>query len=369
MLGHGFSDLESWLRRAGDGVCTLVMVVALASCQDDPTPTQPGERTSLSAESSQEWTLVPTDTVRLQTAGGPGLGEIHEWATAADGRMAAVDRTGGRVHLFSPDGEQLRVLGTAHRLGEPMDAAFLSDGRLVVATLNRPQIHVFAADGTWTHDFELPGMLYALKVGVTAGDRIVVFNHRRQPTLRRLGLYDVQGNLQARFHPSREAYYSVPYWESTTERLLAATDSRIVAGGNLVYPFPVYDTNGAVQDSIGSAPPGWESPSRPERGAFVGKTARKDFELWRRSFTSIDRLAFVGDSLLAVVHERLDTSVLAYDRGRYSLDLYVDRRPVLRNHPLPGRVLEGGERLWVLTTRGADHWTVQAYRVQAPEGL
>lgn len=345
-------------------VAALVGLAAVA-CEQPPTGTLDSGDVDASFMDSDESALEKERTVRLDAR---GLTEVYEWAVGIEDRMAAVDRAGGTVHVFNEDGRREFVLGEDGDLGEPMDAAFTEDGEhLVVTTLASPHVHVFDEDGDRIRSFDLPGMRFGLKVETLDEDRIVVLNHRDDPMRERLGLYDLEGNLIRRFHPSRGAYYTVPYWKSTTKRLLATSEERIVAGGNLLYPFDVYDQDGDRVGSAGSPPPGWEAPSEPEEGAFAGPDGYREFQVWRRSFTSVSKIAFLDDELFAVAIEKLDPDVLAYDRGTYTLDLFgEDGEALARGIALPGPLLGAGDDgLWVLEGYDTDAgtWTISVYEV------
>lgn len=363
-------------RRALELALVAVFVgLATVGCEQLPTD-RPSTDASATLSSENGWGIEHEKEVALQDA---GLTELYELAVAPDGRLAAVDRGDHDVHLFSPEGNSLAVVGADDQYGETMDATFTPDGQqLVVATLGDPinHIHVFETGqsdgGTASHvrSFPLPGMLYALKVEAVGDDRIVVINHHQDPLKERLGLYDLEGNLIRRFHPSRGAYYRVPYWESTTERLLTTDGEQIAAGGNLLYPFARYDAQGNRTGAVGASPSRWDGPPEPPEGAFTGENARREFEKWRRTFTTISEIAFTDDGVFAVATEKLDPDVLSHDQGSYTLDLYQGTEPVLVGRSLPGALLEGGEHLWVLDGPGVSDdggtWTLHAYRVTSP---
>lgn len=167
-------------RLLGIGLVAALLGLAGVSCDRLPTD-RPSTDADGALTSESDWGLTLAQTVSLDPAGGPVLTEIHEWASGPDGRLAAVDRSDGRVHVFSSDGRLEFVLGADGDLGEPMDAAFTPDGRIVVATLRRPHVHVFEANGTPSHSFDLPDVLFALKVASLGDGRLVVLNHRRDP--------------------------------------------------------------------------------------------------------------------------------------------------------------------------------------------
>lgn len=349
--------------RASTLAVAPLLAAAVLSCDRLPVDGPPAAADRSSSAGTA--TLAASDTVRLEEPDGLELDALTELAVGPGGRFAAVDRPGGRVHLFGPGGGLLRVLGEggAEPLPEPMDAAFLSDGRLAVVTLRAPHVHLFDADGGPVRSFSLEAVPMALRVVAAGGERLVVYNHRPDPVAPRLGVYDVRGSLLARFHPSPAEYYETPYWEAATERLLAASGAEVVAGGNLTYPLVRHRLDAGTAQSVGSPPPTWTAPSRPDRGDFRGPGAREDFERWRRTFTTVDALAFYRDSLLAVAHRELDADVLSYERASYRMDLYDDGAPVLRDRDLPGRLLAGSARLWVLGSSPPDGWTLIGYRV------
>lgn len=314
----------------------------------------------------------PTGRVTLEETASEVVSSVRTVAVREDGVLAAADPRQDRVWVYDADGDLLAgVGGSGSGPGEldfPGDLAFDARGRLYVAESGQPRVSRFGRDFAFDTLFRVENAYFATEIGAT-GDRLVVYANRPGAGAESLRIYTPAGEPLETFHPEREEYDEVPYWGSASRRLMAVSSSRVVAGGSLLYPFPVYGADGTLRDSIGTPPASWEPPPRPERGAFTGPDQMKQFETWRRTFTMVDNLAIYRDSLLVVTHKELDPDVLAYEEATYRADVYRlgTGRKLLEDVVLPGRLLRGGEHLHLLLSTPPDPWTVGRFEVDVGE--
>lgn len=285
-----------------------------------------------------------------------------------DGVLAVADPRQDQVQFYDADGRLLsRVGGSGAGPGElqfPGDLAFGARGRLFVAEAGEPRVSVFGRDLAFDTLFRVGGAHFPTEVG-SPGDRLVVYVNQPEAGGEALRIYSPRGERRRDFHPEREEYRTVPYWSSAVQRVMAVSPSYVVAGGNLLYPFPVYGPDGSFRDSVGTPPSSWEAAPRPELNDFSGPDQVKQFEAWRRTFTTVDDLAIYRDSLLVIAHEELDPDVLAYEEATYRADVYSleSGRKLVEDVPLPGRLLNGGEHLHVLLSSPPGPWAIGMFEV------
>lgn len=312
----------------------------------------------------------PAGRVTLRESGSRVVSGIRSVAVREDGVLAVADPRQDRVWVYDADGDlRTAVGGSGSGPGEldfPGDVAFDAGGRLYVAESGQPRISRFGRDFAFDTLFRVENAYFPTEIGSTGG-RIVVYANRPGAGAESVRIYTPAGKPLETFHPEREEYARVPYWGSASRRLMAVSPSRVVAGGSLLYPFPVYGPDGTLRDSIGTPPGSWEPAPRPERGEFIGPDQMKQFEKWRRTFTMVDGLAIYRDSLLVVTHKELDPDVLAYEEATYRADVYrlATGRKLMEDVVLPGRPLRGGEHLHVLLSSPPDPWSIGRFEVDA----
>lgn len=314
--------------------------------------------------------FAPAGRVALQEAGSKVVSRVRTVAVRDDGVLAVADPQQDRVWIYGADGDLLAAVGGSGsgpgELDFPGDLAFDARGRLYVAESGQPRVSRFGRDFAFDTLFRVENAHFPTEIGATGG-RLVVYANRPGAGAESLRLYTADGEALETFHPEREEYAEVPYWGSASRRVMAVSSSTVVAGGNLLYPFPVYGPDGTLRDSIGTPPGSWDPAPRPERGAFTGPDQIKQFEKWRRTFTMVDNLAIYRDSLLVVSHKELDPDVLAYEEATYRADVYrlATGRKLVEDVVLPGRILRGGEHLHLLLSSPPDPWAVGRFEVDA----
>lgn len=297
------------------------------------------------------------------------VSEVRRIAVRSDGVVAVPDPRQDRVRFYGPSGRLLADAGGSGsgpgELDNPGDAAFDDRGRLYVAEGGHPRITRFARDFSFDTVFRVEDAHRPAAVA-TAGGRLFVYANRPGVGTESVSIHGPDGGVREVFHPRREAYRTVPYWSAAARRMLAVSESHVVAGGNMLYPLVRYGPGGALRDSLGSPPPSWEQPPRPEPGAFTGPNRMRKFAEWRRTFTTIDNVAVYRDSLLVVAHEELDPEIVAYEDASYRADVYelATGRKLMTDVPLPGRLLEGGRHVHLLVSSPPGPWAVGRYRVR-----
>lgn len=305
--------------------------------------------------------------VELEEPDSTLIAKLRTVAVGPEGRLAVPDQELDRVRVYGADGRLVADLGrTGAGPGEfrgPRDAAFTPDGRLWVSDVGNGRLVRFGPELAFERTFSLEEAYYAGNLEV-AGDELLAFVARPTPGALGIRVYRPDGRVTREFHPRRRAYREVPYWSAILAHRMAASPSHLVAGGNLRYPLARYGPDGALRDSVGRAPASWKPASEPEPGDFAGPDRFRKLARWRRTFTTIDRVAIYRDSLLVVAHRKLDPEVLAYEEAEYRADVYrLGGVKLLEDVRLPGRLLTGGEHLHLLLSTAPGPWTVARFEV------
>jgi hypothetical protein len=123
-----------------------------------------------------------------------------------------------------------------------MAAAVDSDGQLLVADSGSDLLTRFTADMAYDTAFPMPGLVaYRIEV-VGSGDLFAsVLNEPTPPHDFYGALVGRDGSLKRGFHDIDPRIWSVPYWSSFSGPQGAASDTLIVMGNNMFYPFRMYD--------------------------------------------------------------------------------------------------------------------------------
>lgn len=342
----------------------LAVFVALTEGDDPDDPTSPTAAPTAEFEAAFERAGRTT----LEEPDSAVVSVIRRIAVRDDGVTAVPDPRQDHVRLYDPDGTLVADMGGPGagpgELDFPLDVAFDDRGRLYVAEGGHPRVSRFGPGFAFDTVFRVDSAYRASEIA-SVGEKWLVYANRPGVGARSLRIRGPDGEVEKVFHPRREEYETVPYWSAAADRIMAVSESHVVAGGNLVYPFVRYDAGGAFGDSVGVPPPTWDQAPRPEPGTFVGGDQRKQFEEWRRTFTTVDNLAVYRDSLLVVSHEELDPEILAYEEATYRADVYriESGRKLLEDVPLPGPLLEGGRHVHLLLSSPPEGWTVGHFRV------
>lgn len=359
----------SSIRRAVLSLGVLVTVVALAAASADGAR-ETEARTPEPSTASFEEVFAEVERVELEEPDSALIADIQTLALGPGGQMAVPDRELDRVRVYGPGGDLLADLGGEGagpgELRGPGDAVFTRDGRLWVSDVGNGRLARFGPELAFERTFTVEDAYYAGDLEAV-GNRLLAFVARPTPGALALRVYDRDGEVVRTFHSRRRAYREVPYWSAVLGHRLAVSENHLVAGGNLRYPLVRYGPDGTLRDSVGRPPSSWKPAPEPDRGQFTGPDRFRKFSRWRRTFTTIDRVALYRDSLLVVSHRSLDPDVLAYEEASYRADVYrPDGTKLLEDVELPGRLLAGGDHLHLLLSTAPGPWTIGRYDV-APD--
>lgn len=299
---------------------------------------------------------------RIQLEDSPiaTIGQINDILPLQD-RILVADGMTNRILAFGRDGSYLKVIG---RDGEgpgefrsPQSIIQLNDGTVLVADLTARLTQVTVdLELIDVHRIDVPNFVTAMEL---IDGKVVLMQWASRIAGNNFVLWDPESGFGASFDPRSELVLTVPYWNATWTTLIAAGASHVYVVDNMVYPIRQYSSkNLQLIDTIGSAPPSWRQARRPSRGEFAG-SGMVSAEEWKRSFTTIDRLAIVRDEWLIVTHRDRVNQYRTDDVIR--ADLYEIRgglRKMWVDVQLPGRLVRGGECAWVIVVAPPDPWTV-----------
>jgi hypothetical protein len=137
-------------------------------------------------------------------------------------------------------------------------------------------------------------------------------------------------------HPS--IVLETPYWPSIFARLGATDGGTVFVATNLLYRIFIYDEAGRLLDSLWDPPPSWQQARRPSGGEFP-PSRRTEWHAYLGSFTVLQALAVISDSVLVASYGRL----VSRDEPRYltvptTVDVYVGHRRIATDLPSPGEL-------------------------------
>jgi hypothetical protein len=302
------------------------------------------------------------------------ISEIRTIDVSPDGRIVIPGRQQSQVRIYAADGRLLRSLG---RRGEgpgefkrPQSAAFAHDGRIFVVDVSQ-RLTRFAPSLELDTILRLQDTEFGGDVQA-AGDTLVVgLVHPLRPG-HEFAFYSFDGEWLGGFH-DQNPLVRVPYWVGPWVEYLAVGRRFMYVAESMVYPLYRYSRDGTAADTFGAPPPSWIQASKPQPGQFMGASAMQRYERWLRTFTTIAGIFLYRDSLLLVQHEKLDPDVRAYREATYRIDIYdVASEPVTKLYediPVPGRILEGGDHIYVLVATPPPGWAIGKYELPRLKGL
>lgn len=243
---------------------------------------------------------------------------------ASDGRrLLVVDMANGRVDVFSSAGEWLHRLGrsgtVAGALGTPTGVVSLPTGGAAVLDFNPARLSLFDAAGDFDksllysrHSFSGTGMVYW-----APDSAFYVFGARASRTTGAVTLVhkiSLSGELlgtclQRQETPGADVYYE-PYG--------AIGRTQLVVG--VPYSNQVYRITGAC--SVAPAFVAFAERFQPPKDSFHVERLRgasperieQEFGAWRLTWTPVDGLAVVGDTLLVALQ--------TFDPLRYRIEMW-----------------------------------------------
>ena len=354
---------------------TALALAAWSGCTSEPEA--PPEQTT-GAELAQVRTIV------LERDGNPPLLGVEDLAVDVAGNLFVLDGKTGRVHKYGPDGKYLAsVPGTD---GEPAgfwqpsgagagSIAFGQDRHLYVTGTARrvafdsgqPVAAVARISPDLAVDtfFTVEGTYFLVQLRAWQDKLATVLMRPRGPG-NEVAVYDYEGRSVATFHPRDERMEGVPYWTGWfTTHVAPAGDELVVA--NSLYPLHRYGSDGAPKGTFGSASASFRLPSHPELFAFAGPEGRTRHDEWLKSFTTIDGVHVLDDSMVVVVLKDLNDRETALSEARYRADIFElgSGRLLARDLTLGGRVVAADTALYVATQDSEEGWRLEVLDLEA----
>ena len=176
---------------------------------------------------------------------------------------------------------------------------------------------------------------------------------------------DTTGRPNRRSTLATREWTALPYWSGwfTTH---AGPAGRELVAVNSLYPVHRYGSGGEHRGTLGGPSSSFRLPSQPERWAFGGPDGRDNYDAWLKSFTTIAGIHALSDSLVVVVLEDLNPEESAFAESSYRADVFdLESGQVLgRDLPLPGRVVEADEVLYVAVRDPERGWRVELFDLE-----
>lgn len=357
--------------------CRLVLLAVVWGLPLSCTGESAGGNTTHSAPSGRLQDLFELEArITLEERDSALITGVRDLAEGPEGRIALVDEQQSKFRVYSALGALLHQGGGfgsgPGELKRPTSIAWGPDEDLFVSDAGNARVSryslSFAFDTTWR-----VRRGYYIRELHEANDVLVTSTARGPGVPRDAHIYDFEGRLLNGFHEVAAQRDTMPYWLSAVGSRLAVSESYLVAGNSAQYPLALYDATTSLIDSVASPSPEWTPIPPTERGQFLPPNQLQRFEAWKRTFTSIDELEIVEDSVLVVVERDLEAEVLAYEVATYRAGIYdlsPPRRKLAAGVPLPGPVVAGGRFLWVLETSPPEGpWTLGKYRFGPREYL
>ena len=311
--------------------------------------------------------FVEATRVALRNQPSDPIAEIASVSRRPGGGYLVVDAVSHRVLVFDGAGELERVLGRQGdgpgELDTPTAAVELPDGRVFVTQRANPRMTVFRPDDD-PLILEVPG-LYGrwlqelgdhLIAGIgSRGDRFVVMSQA--------------GDSLASFGPLAPEVSEIPFWIYYAMEHATVLGDRIAINTSFYPGVRVFDSSGALVDSIDAAPPSWVQAGPPPVDRARTPDAQQAVRQWSREFTVVAGLAGLRTGQLVVQYGRFDPSSQdIYHIQPSLLDVFSpDGRKVAEEVPLPHRIVSGGAALLVLVGQPPDPWTFAEYEWRTPD--
>lgn len=336
-------------------LATLLLAVA---CGRRPSDTVSIDRQNVAFDSL----FVRAQDVVLEESTRDPIVDVRSLAVAPDGRIAIPDTRASRVRVFESTGKLVANIG---RRGDgpgefrvPIRVAFDAQGRLYVAD----GVDLSRFDRTLAFDTVQRFDVLLISDVEPAGGNGMLLNLRRELG-KQFAVVDESGRI--RFEFFRDTLVrAVPYWGSIYIDHAAVTPQGFIAATSLLYPVRVYDRAGKLVSTFGEPPGSWQPARRPRLGEFaIGTAGVRRLDDFLRSFTQIDGLALLRDSLWVIVHGRFDPGVDGrFNVKDYALDIYRrDGVKLYSDVPVPGNFLGSRDLLYFLVSEPPDGWRIQGY--------
>lgn len=357
------------------GTAALVLAYGSGCTSESDSPPEP----SSGAE------LVQVTTIALEGDGNPLLLGVEDLAVDVAGNLFVLDGKTGRVHKYGPDGGYLASVsdpdGEAAGFRQPSGSEARSivlgqDQHIYVAgvvpgTVEFERATPVAAVTRISPDlaadtlFVVEGTFFLIQLSAWEDKLAAVLMRPRGPG-NEVAAYDYGGGLVASFHPRDERMDGVPYWSGWFMTHVAPAGDELVVANSL-YPLHRYGSDGTPTGTLGSPSATFRLPSHPERLAFAGPEGRSRHDEWLKSFTTIDGVHVLDDSLVVVVLKDLNDEETALSEALYRADVFeVDSgRLVARDVPLGGRVVHADTLLYVAIQDAEEGWQLGVFDLEA----
>jgi len=316
--------------------------------------------------------FVTTNEVVLHEDADDPIGEIGLLVEASGGDLVVSDAILPRVRRYGSDGRLLAAFGQ-HGAG-PFEFRTIagvaedSEGRLLLVDPRLGRVTRLAGalePDTLFTPWPLPrgrvlpmgGRFLAITASGERSATITLFTDEWQ------AVWSIPS-------PAPAEWWRYPYWHSVGTVRIAATPDVAAVAFSLLYPIYLYDAEGTLVDSL-PAPPTFRTAPVVEAGAFSGPGAARRIRDWLASFDVISELTVLQDTLLVVTHGVLRPGkARPFEEEHRSIDVYhiPSRSRLAANVALPegGRVLGGGQALYVLVRQPPEQWTIARATFSAP---
>ena len=359
--------------RRNHRAATLLLLAACAACASDPEVVEPSAAA-----------LAQAGTIPLEGDGKPPLLVLEDLAVDADGNLLVLDGTTARIHKYDPSGEYLAVVSGPDGApvafkqpsgGRPRSVVVGSDDYLYVTGAppgsvafdpDSPSGAVARISPDLAVDtfFAVQGVYFLIELHAWDQKLAAVLMRPAGPG-NEVAVFGYDGTPQSSFHPRDPRMDSLPYWSGwfTTH---AGPAGRELVAVNSLYPVHRYGSGGEHRGTIGGPSSSFRLPSQPERWAFGGPDGRDNYDAWLKSFTTIAGIHALSDSLVVVVLEDLNPEESAFAESSYRADVFdLESGQVLgRDLPLPGRVVEADEVLYVAVRDPERGWRVELFDLE-----
>lgn len=327
--------------------------------------------------------------IDLENGDGPVVMGVNDLAVDSTGHLFVLDAMAGRLHKYDTSGNYVASLsdtvGNAIFLRQPVGAsptgvAVGQDGNIYVTGAPRDMfpnrlwdsvaVSRISPDLAIDAVYRFGRTQSLVRLDVWRDKLVVALDRPRDLVERFLGYSDEHvkaneellamtyaGTPTMYFHPADERKHGVPYWGGWFGTFVAATDDELLVVNSL-YPVHRYGPGGEAAGTFGDPSPSFRQPSRPEPRSFP--TANAAYYEWRNSFTTIDGIHVLADSLVVVLLVDRDGDTHAAIEKRWRADVFKlnSGEVVARDVALEGDVLHADTLLYVAWRPTEEGWHI-----------
>lgn len=296
------------------------------------------------------------------------LGNLHKYDASGRYRASLSDAEGRSLFLRQPSGawpggiaigrdDNIYLTGAPHdmfpnQFPDTSVVAKISPDFLVRDVFRVERIESLKGPYVWEDN-----LVIVLNRPRDSVERLLGYSETHVNVNEELLIMTYAGTEKMYFRPVDERKHDVPYWGGWLSTFLAPTGKHLLAV-NALYPIHQYDSEGLLTDTFGSASPSFRQPSRPAPGSFLTADAR--YYEWRNSFTTIDGIHVLADSLVVVVLVDQNGDMHAAIERCYRADVFNlnSGEVVARDVALEGKVLHADTLLYVAWRPTAEGWHI-----------